>query len=111
MPDGTTGVEHERDIGTTVARWDAELRSYERLSESWRKDAGHIEDRYQLQGEGENSGRYQHTFIGGDRPKFNILWSNIQTMLPALFSKEPTPCGRAAPQGPGPHRAHRSADS
>ena len=102
MPDGTTGVEHERDIGTTVARWDAELRSYERLSENWRKDAGHIEDRYQLQGEGENSGRYQHTFIGGDKPKFNILWSNIQTMLPALFSKEPTPVVERRHKDPDP---------
>ena len=102
MSDGTTGVEHERDIGTTVARWDAELRSYERLSENWRKDAGHIEDRYQLQGEGESAGRYQHTFIGGDKPKFNILWSNIQTMLPALFSKEPTPVVERRHKDPDP---------
>ena len=70
--------------------------AYERLSENWRKDAGHIEDRYQLQGEGESAGRYQHTFIGGDKPKFNILWSNIQTMLPALFSKRAHARGGAA---------------
>ena len=105
-----TGVEHERDIGTTVARWDAELRSYERLSENWRKDAGHIEDRYQLQGEGENSGRYQHTFIGGDKPKFNILWSEHPDDAPCTVlarnrppwssgrHKDPDPIGRIAAQ-------------
>ena len=68
------------EVGGDVERWDAELRAYERVTETWRKDAKRIVERYSLKR--RDSERH-------DEPQFNILWSNIQTILPSLFAREP----------------------
>ena len=88
MPDGPgPGVEKPSDFGTTVARWDAELKSAEKATERWRKDAARISKRYTLED------RRQESF--GDtlstEGDFNILHSNIQTMQPAVFGRAPVP--------------------
>jgi hypothetical protein len=60
------------------------LRGYEREFKKWETRTERILKRYRdegrLQGRGENS-----------QAKFNILWSNVQTAIPAVFSRLPKP--------------------
>ena len=81
MPEGS--AENPKDIGTDVARWDAELRLYEKAAEQWSKDAKEIGQRYSLESQ-RSAGSEKST-------SFNILWSNINTMQPSLYGQEPTP--------------------
>ena len=90
MADDSRNVETTEDFGKDkpgdVARWLAEIDAYNRAYEEWKKRAQKIVARYRdereigRQNEGSGSGK-----------KFNILWSNIQTLQPALFSKKPIP--------------------
>lgn len=87
MADGPGyGVERPSDFGTSVARWDAELKAFEKVTEQWRKDARRISERYTL--ESGRRGGYNDDVLVGD---FNILHSNVQTMMPAIFGQEPIP--------------------
>ena len=63
--------------------WLDEIERYEKASRDWREDAKKIIDRYRL--EGSNSERQSRS----SRQTFNILWSNTQTMKPALFARVP----------------------
>ena len=66
--------------------WLDEIERYQKASEHWRADAKKIIDRYRLERsnmQGRNQGG------SGSKPTFNILWSNIQTMKPALFARIP----------------------
>ena len=75
------------DLGTPVARWDAELRAYERAAEAWHNQSKRAVERYGLR-----SGPHGAAREGEDaEPQLNILWSNIQTILPSLFSRTPVP--------------------
>ena len=89
MPDQGpgAGVERASDFSTSVARWDAELRAAEKVYEKWRKDAKRISDRYTLEKRRKSTVAGQDELIGD----FNILHSNVQTMQPAIFGKEPVP--------------------
>ena len=62
--------------------WLDEIQRYTRASQEWRKDSKSIIDRYRLERQNIDS-------AGSRRPIFNVLWSNIQTMKPAIFSKVP----------------------
>ena len=62
--------------------WLDEIQRYTRASQEWRKDSKSIIDRYRLE-------RQNIEGAGSRRPIFNVLWSNIQTMRPAIFSKVP----------------------
>lgn len=62
-------------------RWVQEIRFYESKAERWEEKSKKILRRYK----DERSPREQRT------PRFNILWSNIQTLLPALYSRRPKP--------------------
>tara|TARA_R110002074_G_scaffold9023_4_gene36405 strand:- start:3309 stop:5660 length:2352 start_codon:yes stop_codon:yes gene_type:complete len=70
-----------------VARWVAELDLSDKVEASWRGRAKDVAARYRDEkAEGSKSeGRYS----GADR--YNILYSNIQTICPALFNQSPTP--------------------
>ena len=85
MPEGS--AENPKDIGTDVARWDAELRLYETAAEQWSKDAKDNGQRYSLESKRSTAAATSSQ----SSTSFNILWSNINTMQPALFSQEPTP--------------------
>ena len=85
MPEGS--AENPKDIGTDVARWDAELRLYEQAAEQWSKDAKDNGQRYSLESKRSTAAATSSQ----SSTSFNILWSNINTMQPALFSQEPTP--------------------
>ena len=81
------GVERPSDFSSSVARWDSELRSAEKTTERWRKDAARIADRFSLEKRTHNSGLYEGSTAGD----FNVLASNIATMMPAVFGREPIP--------------------
>lgn len=86
---GTAPVEpeEETDIKEIIKaakiqkRWVEEIRLYEKKSEPWETKGKKILRRYK----DERSPREQNV------PRFNILWSNVQTLKPSLFAKNPKP--------------------
>ena len=68
-------------------RWMDELDLYDTASKKWKKDAKRIVDRYRL----ERSPLPERISVrtSSNRPTFNILWSNVQTLKPAMFSRSP----------------------
>ena len=81
------GAERPSDFRTSVNRWNAELEAAEKISERWRKDAKRISERYTLEKRSQSMWDGYDSTLGD----FNILHSNIQTMLPAVFGREPIP--------------------
>lgn len=63
------------------ARYVAEIALYDKKAETWVPRAEKIENRY-------NDERNEKT---ENVARYNILWSNIQTLLPALYSRDPKP--------------------
>lgn len=63
--------------------WRAEIASADRETQNWRKRAARVVKRYR--DEREDTG------LGSYTKKYNILWSNVQTMLPAVFGRAPEP--------------------
>src|SRR4051812_23354348 len=67
-----------------VQQWVNTIATYEREFKKWETRTERILKRYRdegrLQGRGENS-----------QAKFNILWSNVQTAIPAVFARLPKP--------------------
>ena len=76
-------VESLKKFTSPVERWDAELRAYERTAEQWKQDRQRIGKRYAL----KDKPASQKT----PSSRFNILWSNVETQMPALFSADPVP--------------------
>jgi hypothetical protein len=68
-----------------VARWIAELDLSDKTESTWRTRAKEVHDRYR----DEKSDSAQIGGSGGDR--YNILYSNIQTICPALYNQSPKP--------------------
>lgn len=64
----------------TVAKWVAEIKLYEKESQDWVSRSKKIIRRYK----DERSAR-------DTKSRFNILWSNIQTLKPALYAQTPKP--------------------
>lgn len=62
-------------------KWSQELKMAKREDEKWCKRGKKIVKRYR----DERSGYADNT------KKYNILWSNIQTLFPAMYSKTPRP--------------------
>lgn len=62
-------------------RWVQEIEFYETKAQQWTEKSKKILRRYK----DERSPREQKV------PRFNILWSNIQTLLPAMYSRRPKP--------------------
>jgi hypothetical protein len=61
-----------------VARWLAEIDLASKLEEGWRKEAEKARNIYRAEKDGEHR-------------RFNILFSNVQTEVPALYNSTPTP--------------------
>lgn len=80
----TASVGDPKELGSVVARWDEELRAYEKASKDWVKDSKDNYKRYSLRD------RSNQPETNADS-RFNILWSNVQTQSPALFSRPPVP--------------------
>lgn len=75
------GLDSPEDIGSTpesvVRRWLLELRLADKREKDWRKSAQTVIDLYKGAIAKKNS--------------FNILWSNTETLLPAVYSSVPKP--------------------
>lgn len=65
----------------TVVRWIKEIELYESKAEPWVTKSKKILRRYK----DERNARETK------ESRYNVLWSNIQTLLPALYSKNPKP--------------------
>lgn len=72
--------ELEKNPRGIVRRWVAELALADEAEKSWRKEAGDIYDLYEGEDAKANS--------------FNILWSNTETLLPAVYNSTPQPDAR-----------------
>lgn len=71
-----------------VKRWLAELAIADKAEEDWRKEAAEICDLYDAKESKANS--------------FNILWSNTETLLPAVYNSTPQPDVRRRFRDPDP---------
>ena len=98
MPEAATAqtgsLEEPIDAGQgpegVVARWQMELDLAGKDEKFWRERAADVNARYRdeknnQQGNTSTIGRY------GSSDRFNILYSNIQTICPALYSQTPKP--------------------
>ena len=85
MPDSKPYLEVERvsEFGSKAERWNNELSSAEAVFNDWKRLSKEICDRYELDSDDE-------LYTSSSR-RFNILWSNVETLLPAVYSREPTP--------------------
>lgn len=69
------GVEGE------VARWQAEISQAKRQMHEWHNRCRHIERKYRADGRAG----------ARTRPGFAILWSNVETLKPAIYARPPVP--------------------
>ena len=81
----TAGKVSPADYGTgdagKAARWHAEIKLALKGSERWLKDCRKVEDRY----------RDERRNSDTDSARFNVLWSNIETLKPAVYARPPVP--------------------
>lgn len=66
----------------SVETWTAKITEYDREFRQWNAKVGRIIRRYRA----ENK-----TTTGNHVAQFNILWSNVQTLIPAVFARLPRP--------------------
>jgi hypothetical protein len=72
----------EKTVNSKVAFWLNQIESYEQQFGNWEKRGKQIVSRYRDERKNANSGK---------AAKFNILWSNVQTLAPAMYASPPTP--------------------
>ena len=82
------------EAGDEAARWDDALKAYERAARDWLDHGRRIVKRYGLADHARP--------VAAGEPRFNILWSSVQTILPALFARVPTPVVERRHQDPDP---------
>jgi len=75
----TKGEPDERD---PVRYYDGIITAYEREFKKWETRADKVVKRYRDE---------QRAKQDNDHTKFNILWSNVQTLVPAVYSRLPQP--------------------
>ncbi len=83
-----TGKELEKEKGT-VARWVDECQAADQAELNWRRDAWDTWLIYRQEKQGRL--RSWNEQSGHAKRSFNILWSNTQTTLPAVYSSTPQP--------------------
>lgn len=86
--DKTGSAESKKDFGDpptgSVAYWLAEIKAYGKTFESWETRAQSAVDRYRNEAKAGSERDY-------GTGKYNLLWANVQTLQPALYSKVPKP--------------------
>jgi hypothetical protein len=80
MTDQTTAATESPD--PLFRTWMAEIARYESASQKWEKRSAKIVKRFK----DDRSGPKDEA-----RTKYNILWSNLQVLLPAVYAKNPVP--------------------
>lgn len=74
-------VETKEDYDSSAKRWLDALRISGKNQEKWEKKASKIEERYK-----DERSEYE-----SEIKRFNILWSNIETLRPAVYARTPKP--------------------
>ena len=74
-------AEDKGEIAHSYEDWYNRILSYERTYKNWQNRAERIVKRYR------DDTRYQNN----PNARFNILWSNVQTITPAIFARLPRP--------------------
>jgi len=69
----------ESKISSKVAFWIGQIDAYEQNFQPWEKRSKEIIDRYRDERKGASK----------NKARFNILWSNVQTLAPALYANPP----------------------
>ncbi len=85
MAEPAGAVESKKDFGEpprgTVGQWLVEIKAYDRTFENWVKRVEAVVKRYRNESDPDS--------LGPSNKTFNILWSNIQTLQPSLYSRTP----------------------
>ncbi|HKJ95205.1 MAG TPA: hypothetical protein VKA32_06220, partial [Gammaproteobacteria bacterium] len=80
-------VEKKEDFGTgkaaSVGQWLAEIKAYDKTFKTWTDRSNSIVSRYRDETVSDDDG------ITPRADRLNILWSNVQTLGPALYSRIP----------------------
>jgi len=74
-------TDDEIDGMKAVAQWHKEIKLYEKETSVWHQRAKDAQKRYKDERNARDTGA----------AKYNILWSTIQTLLPALYARNPKP--------------------
>ena len=74
-------AEDKGEVAHSYEDWYNRILSYERTYKNWQNRAERIVKRYR------DDTRYQNN----PNARFNILWSNVQTITPAIFARLPRP--------------------
>jgi len=76
----------ENDTRALAARWIQELKLYEKEFKRWDKRVYKVSAKYaaEAKGSGDDS-----DFLGDSGSSFNIFWSNINVLGPALYARQP----------------------
>lgn len=82
MSDATAAGNTAAPADTAVVRWIKEIDLYEQKAGKWHTRGQKIERRYKDERNNTRESKEK---------RYNILWSNIQTLLPALYSRNPKP--------------------
>jgi len=82
-PESTSTIEERSDAGQgdegLWRYWDMQEAIAEREEREWRREAKKIQKRY----------RDERSDANKKRHRFNILWSNVQTLKPAIYGRPP----------------------
>lgn len=73
-------AENAPDLRALHAYWKAEIERYEKDAEKWVTRSKKVIKLYK---DADND--------GGRRKRYNILWSNVETLKPALYARDPKP--------------------
>ena len=105
MTEQTGQTESKKDFAEPklTNQWLAEIKAYDTTYKSWTNQCKAIVKRYR----NEASGSADSDGLTAATPEFNVLWSNVQTMAPIVYSRTPkasisrkwkdkNPIGRAA---------------
>lgn len=83
-------AEKRSDFGeppkATAGYWLAEIRAYDKTFESWLKKGEAVVKRYRNETDSALSND-----LAPPLKRFNILWSNVQTLQPAMYGRVPKP--------------------
>ena len=79
----TEAIKEPDDKVEQAARWSLELLLSKKADEKFVERGRKIVKRYR-DDRGEAGG-----FVSSEERKYNILWSNVQTLMPAIYAKKP----------------------
>lgn len=82
--DVTTPVKASVDIDPEFAAWKLQIELAEKRSDQWESRCKRIIKRYREERPDEG------TTVGASK-RMNVLWSNVQTLQPSIYGREPVP--------------------